>query len=141
MQAWGKALAAQLRLGDVVLLSGPLGTGKTTLTQGIGRGLKVEGEITSPTFVIARLHRGPLPLIHVDAYRLRPDGGAKIDPRVALDDLDLDSEHAVTVMEWGDDLGKVLADSFLQITISFLDDNTRELTYVGHGDRWAGVAL
>lgn len=141
MKAWGQRLAQQLRVGDVVLLSGPLGAGKTTLTQGIGQALGVEGEITSPTFVIARLHKGRTPLIHVDAYRLRPDGGGHIDPRVALDDLDLDAEHAVTVMEWGDDLGNVLADSYLLITIDFIDDQTRDLTATGHGDRWNGVAL
>lgn len=141
MRSWGTALASHLRAGDVVLLSGPLGAGKTTLTKGIGNGLHVIEEITSPTFVIARLHQAPIPLIHVDAYRLRADGGSHIDPRLALDDLDLDADHAVTVMEWGDDLGDVLADSYLLITISFVDENTRELTYTGHGDRWAGVTL
>ena len=73
-KAFGRSLAATLRAGDLVILSGPLGAGKTALTQGIGEGLGVAGRVTSPTFVIARVHRGPLPLVHVDAYRLRDSG-------------------------------------------------------------------
>src|SRR4029453_11950915 len=101
-----------LRAGDVLILSGDLGAGKTTLTQGIGRGLQVRGDITSPTFVIARVHPslvdGP-PLVHVDAYRL---GG--IDE---LDDLDLDTSlaDAVTVVEWGHGVAEGLADERLEV--------------------------
>lgn len=139
MQSLGARVAAQLDLGDVVLLSGPLGAGKTTFTRGLGRALGVEGEITSPTFVIARFHRGSVPLIHVDAYRLRAEGGGVIDPVLALEDLDLDSASAVTVMEWGEELGAVLSDSYLIININFIDDDTRRVDFVGHGSRWSGV--
>lgn len=141
MRELGASLAQHLRLGDVVILSGPLGAGKTTLTQGIGRGLNVEGEITSPTFIIARLHSGKRPLIHVDAYRLRADGGGAIDPHLALEDLDLDAESAITVMEWGDQLASVLSDSYLHLALSFVDDHTREVNVTGVGSRWEGVAL
>lgn len=112
MQALGADLGAVLRPGDVVVLDGPLGAGKTTLTQGIGHALGVRGAVTSPTFVIARVHPGPGPvLVHVDAYRL---GSA-----VEVDDLDLDADldAAVTVVEWG--LGKVegLAPERLEVSI------------------------
>lgn len=112
MRAVGASLARHLRAGDVVVLDGPLGAGKTTLTQGIGAALAVRGSVTSPTFVIARRHPGPGPdLVHVDAYRL---GGA-----VEVDDLDLDAdlERAVTVVEWG--AGKVegLSEDRLEVRI------------------------
>ncbi len=112
MRALGGQLAAHLRAGDVVVLDGPLGAGKTTLTQGIGRALAVRGAVTSPTFVIARRHPGPGPaLVHVDAYRLASGG--------EVDDLDLDEDldSAVTVIEWG--AGKVerLAPSRLEVRI------------------------
>ncbi len=110
----GRALGSILGAGDLVVLSGPLGAGKTTLTQGIAAGLGVRGPITSPTFVIARVHpslaEGPM-LVHVDAYRL---GG-----HAELDDLDLDTdlEHAVTVVEWGAGLAEGLGDSRLEISL------------------------
>ena len=110
MHALGSSIAGVLRAGDVVVLSGPLGAGKTTLTQGIGRGLNVRGDITSPTFVIARVHpstiNGPA-LVHVDAYRL----GSFIE----VDDLDLDAslDESVTVVEWGE--GKVEGLSLIHI--------------------------
>ncbi len=112
MRAVGASLAAHLRAGDVVVLDGPLGAGKTTLTQGIGAALAVRGSVTSPTFVIARRHPGPGPdLVHVDAYRL---GGA-----VEVEDLDLDADldRAVTVVEWG--AGKVegLSEDRLEVRI------------------------
>ena len=120
MRAVGRRLAAVLRAGDVVLLSGPLGAGKTTLTQGIGEGLRVRGPVTSPTFVIARVHpplaavrAGGLPaLVHADAYRL----GSAIE----LDDLDLDADTAtsVTVVEWGEGLAEGLAEDRLEIAIA-----------------------
>ncbi len=109
MEALGARLAAQLRAGDVVLLNGELGAGKTTLTRGIGAGLGVRGAVTSPTFVLARTHPredGP-PLVHVDAYRL---GGA-----AELDDLDLDFAGSIIVVEWG--AGLVDADEWLQIDL------------------------
>lgn len=114
MRTLGGELAARLRRGDLVVLSGELGAGKTTLTQGIGVGLGVRGEVTSPTFVIARVHPslidGPA-LVHVDAYRL---GGL-----AELDDLDLDTslEEVVTVVEWGEGLAETLSDSHLDVRI------------------------
>jgi tRNA threonylcarbamoyladenosine biosynthesis protein TsaE len=114
MREIGRALAAQLRAGDLVVLSGELGAGKTTFTQGLGAGLGVRGEVTSPTFVIARVHPtlgdGPA-LVHVDAYRL---GGLD-----ELDDLDLDAslDDAVTVVEWGEGLAEGLAESRLEVVI------------------------
>ncbi|HYN74860.1 MAG TPA: tRNA (adenosine(37)-N6)-threonylcarbamoyltransferase complex ATPase subunit type 1 TsaE [Candidatus Limnocylindria bacterium] len=136
--ALGRRLASVLRSGDLVVLSGGLGAGKTTLTQGIGRGLEVRGEVTSPTFVIARVHpslsEGP-DLVHVDAYRL----GSLVE----VDDLDLDASlpDAVTVVEWG--AGKVegLADDRLVVTLAraegSTDDETRTVALAGFGRRWA----
>jgi tRNA threonylcarbamoyladenosine biosynthesis protein TsaE len=114
MRALGCRLAGVLRAGDLVLLSGPLGAGKTTLTQGIGAGLGVRGSVTSPTFVIARVHpnlsAGP-DLVHADAYRL--------GSRAEVDDLDLDTDlaTAITVVEWGEGLVEDLAPSFLSVRI------------------------
>lgn len=128
LQEWGAALGRLLHAGDLVILSGGLGAGKTTLTQGIARGLQVRGPITSPTFVIARTHPslvdGP-PLVHVDAYRL---GGA-----AELDDLDLDTrlEDAVTIVEWGHDLAERLADQRLELQLSGNDSRTVAAGAVG----------
>jgi tRNA threonylcarbamoyladenosine biosynthesis protein TsaE len=115
MKAFGRRLAGLLRAGDLVLLSGPLGAGKTTLVQGIGEGLGVRGPVTSPTFVIARVHpslSGGPGLVHADAYRL--SGPAEVD------DLDLDASLArsVTVVEWGGGLADGLAADRLEITIT-----------------------
>jgi tRNA threonylcarbamoyladenosine biosynthesis protein TsaE len=134
-QAFGRRLAAVLRAGDLVLLTGPLGAGKTALAQGIGAGLGVRGAITSPTFVIARVHQGALPLVHADAYRL----GAAADPRAEIDDLDLDAsaEQAVTVVEWGEGLVEQLNDEYLQVRMDRLDDDTRVIDLVPHGGDWA----
>ena len=142
MHALGSSIAAVLRAGDVVVLSGPLGAGKTTLTQGIGRGLNVRGDITSPTFVIARVHpstiNGPA-LVHVDAYRL----GSFIE----VDDLDLDAslDESVTVVEWGEGKVEGLADDRLHVTIERQvgddEDDTRRVELVGVGSRWADVDL
>jgi tRNA threonylcarbamoyladenosine biosynthesis protein TsaE len=134
-RAFGRRLAALLRPGDLVLLTGPLGAGKTALAQGIGVGLKVRGDVTSPTFVIARLHRGEVPLLHADAYRL----GAKPDPRAEIDDLDLDAtaEDAVTVVEWGEGLVEHLSEAYLQIRIDRLDDDTRIVDLVPHAGDWS----
>ncbi|GAA4922652.1 tRNA (adenosine(37)-N6)-threonylcarbamoyltransferase complex ATPase subunit type 1 TsaE [Actinoplanes utahensis] len=134
-RAFGRRLAAVLRAGDLVLLTGPLGAGKTALVQGIGAGLGVQGPITSPTFVIARLHRGPVPLVHADAYRL----GDRPDPRAEIDDLDLDAsaDDAVTVIEWGAGMVEQLNDEYLQIRIDRLDDDTRVVELVPHGGDWA----
>jgi tRNA threonylcarbamoyladenosine biosynthesis protein TsaE len=115
MRDLGRRLAGVLRAGDLVLLAGPLGAGKTTLVQGIGEGLGVRGAVTSPTFVIARVHpslRGGPALVHADAYRLASP--------VEVDDLDLDASlgDSVTVVEWGGGLAEGLASERLEITIA-----------------------
>jgi tRNA threonylcarbamoyladenosine biosynthesis protein TsaE len=134
MQALGRALARLLTDGDLVVLTGDLGAGKTTLTQGIGAGLGVREDITSPTFVIARVHRGPLPLVHVDAYRLRDSG------RLDLDDLEIDEEldRAVVVVEWGEGVVERLSDSHLDVRLERRDDDVRVVTVEGVGPRWTG---
>ena len=136
-RAFGKELASTLRAGDLVVLSGPLGAGKTALTQGIGEGLGVTGRVTSPTFVIARVHRGPLPLVHVDAYRLRDSGSDSGD--FDLDDLEIDEEldRAVVVVEWGEGVVERLSDSHLDVRIDRRDDDVRVVTVAGVGPRWA----
>jgi tRNA threonylcarbamoyladenosine biosynthesis protein TsaE len=132
---FGRRLAGILRAGDLVLLTGPLGAGKTALVQGIGAGLGVQGAVTSPTFVIARVHRGRPPLVHADAYRL----GDRADPRAEIDDLDLDAsaEDAVTVVEWGAGLVEQLNDEYLQVSLDRLDDDTRVLELSPYGGDWA----
>jgi tRNA threonylcarbamoyladenosine biosynthesis protein TsaE len=162
MRDLGERLAGLLRAGDLVVLSGSLGAGKTTLTQGIGAGLGVRGPVTSPTFVIARQHpslRGGPDLVHADAYRL--------GSRAEVDDLDLDTDVAtsVTVVEWGEGLVEDLAPSFLQIAISAEQpsseqsgasqpgggqpgadqpagdgDELRTVRVLGWGDRWRDAA-
>jgi tRNA threonylcarbamoyladenosine biosynthesis protein TsaE len=129
-RALGRRLAAVLRAGDLVVLTGPLGAGKTALAQGIGAGLGVSGEVTSPTFVIARVHRGPLPLVHVDAYRI----GAVAE----IDDLDLDAslDDSVTLVEWGEGLVERLAEAYLEVRIERRDDESRVIELVPHGGDW-----
>ncbi len=140
MEALGERIGAQLRAGDAVLLVGPLGAGKTTLTRGIGRALGARGTVQSPTFVLARTHRtaaGP-DLQHVDAYRLLDDA----DDEAELDDLDLDLEGAITVAEWGAPLEHAL-ESWLRVDIergTALDDtedaSPRTVRLRGHGPAW-----
>jgi tRNA threonylcarbamoyladenosine biosynthesis protein TsaE len=112
----GERIAADLRPGDLVVLTGPLGAGKTSLTQGLAAGLDVRGSVTSPTFVLARQHRGPVPLLHVDAYRLRDAGARALD----LADLDLEDalEQGVVVVEWGEGLVEELSSSRLTVVLS-----------------------
>lgn len=133
----GQQLGSQLRAGDLILLNGPLGAGKTVLVQGIGSALGFN-EVTSPTFVISRIHKGPLSLIHVDAYRLLESGNAAL----YLDDLDLDTprESAVTVIEWGGAESARLSDDRLEIEIDRTDEE-REVTIRAVGPRWAGFKL
>ena len=153
MRELGRRLAPLLRPGDLVLLTGPLGAGKTTLAQGIGAGLGVAGPVLSPTFVIARVHRdGRMPMVHVDAYRL-----GSVDE---VDDLDLDASLAesVTLVEWGTGLVEGLADDWLEVRIDRAagggpagaepaggelagGDERRTVEVVGVGDRWAEVDL
>jgi tRNA threonylcarbamoyladenosine biosynthesis protein TsaE len=160
MRALGRSLATVLRAGDLVILSGGLGAGKTTLTQGIGEGLGVRGPITSPTFVIARVHppagagragRGPA-LVHADAYRI----GSALE----LDDLDLDTDTAssVTVVEWGEGLAEGLSADRLEITITAEAPEASQASETGDpddgapdvprivrisavGERWEGINL
>jgi tRNA threonylcarbamoyladenosine biosynthesis protein TsaE len=137
MFALGAKIGASLKAGDLILINGPLGAGKTLLTQGIGSALGISG-ITSPTFVISRVHPGEIDLIHVDAYRLLIDGQANL----YLDDLDLDSAlpESVTVVEWGGSESARLSEDRLEINI----DRTTEIRQVGavsFGDRWAGFSL
>lgn len=131
----GQSISAHLKAGDLLLINGPLGAGKTVLAQGIGKGLGIT-DITSPTFVISRTHAGALPMIHVDAYRLIDTD----NPNLYLDDLDLDTENSVTVVEWGGSESARLNEDRLEITI----DRTTEIRQVeikAIGARWNGFAL
>lgn len=151
MRDLGRALAGLLRAGDLLVLSGDLGAGKTTLTQGIGAGLRVRGDITSPTFVIARVHpslTGGPSLVHVDAYRLAS--------MAEVDDLDLDATLAesVTVVEWGEGMVEELASDRLEVRLTrphgslggpdaapTEGDEPRRVELAGFGGRWQGVPL
>jgi tRNA threonylcarbamoyladenosine biosynthesis protein TsaE len=137
MHKLGAQIGEQLKPGDLLLLSGPLGAGKTALTQGIGRALGIKN-ITSPTFVISRIHPGKIPLVHVDAYRLQ--GGST----AIFDDLDLESylPTSITVVEWGEGLADRLADDYLEIQIEFgANDGQRLVSLISHGQRFAGFKL
>lgn len=147
-RAFGLALAGILRAGDLVMLTGDLGAGKTTLTQGLGKGLGIRGQVASPTFIIAREHPnlgdGPA-LVHVDAYRL-----GSLDEVDALD-LDSSLDEAVTVVEWGSGLVEGISDERIEIQLNRphgglesmdleeadAETGTRELILTAHGDRWA----
>ena len=137
----GRRLAGVLRRGDLVILTGELGAGKTTLAQGLGDGLQVRGSVSSPTFVIARVHPslvdGPT-LVHVDAYRL---GGVD-----ELDDLDLDAslDDAVTVVEWGEGVAEGLAEDRLEVHLtrsSGAEDEMRRVRVTPVGERWRAAGL
>jgi tRNA threonylcarbamoyladenosine biosynthesis protein TsaE len=132
MRGVGVRLAELLEPGDLLILTGDLGAGKTLMTQGIGAGLGVQGRVLSPTFVIARVHPdGRIPLVHVDAYRL--SGVAEVD------DLDLDAslEDSVTVVEWGEGLAEDLADARLAVHIArSIDGEDRVVTMTPYGERW-----
>ena len=137
MHELGARIGKELVAGDLLLISGTLGAGKTSLTQGIGQALGIKN-ITSPTFVISRIHQGEIPLVHVDAYRLQGDSTA------IFDDLDLESylPTSITVVEWGEGLADRLADQYLEIAIEFgASDDQRLVSIVGHGSRFAEFEL
>lgn len=135
MHQLGVKLSAHLRAGDLVLVNGPLGAGKTVLAQGVGAGLGITG-ITSPTFVISRVHKAAVPFIHVDAYRLVDSE----NPNLYLDDLDLDIAGSITFIEWGGAESARLSEDRLEITIDRSEDERKvEITPVG--SRWAGFLL
>lgn len=134
---FGRALGRSLRAGDLVLLAGPLGAGKTTLTRGIADGLGVGGRVSSPTFVLARVHpagEAGVALVHVDAYRLGGDLSQ-------LDDLDLDTEleRSALVVEWGEGSAERLSDDYLVVRLDRRDDDVRVVTLEPHGT-WASRA-
>lgn len=138
MHELGVKLANKLQAGDLVILIGPLGAGKTTLTRGVGDGLGVEGNVSSPTFVIARTHKreNQAPLIHVDAYRL----GSPAE----LDDLDIPFSTSIVLVEWGKGLTQDISDNWLEVEL--VRDTTgatedRQVTITGFGDRWLGVTI
>jgi tRNA threonylcarbamoyladenosine biosynthesis protein TsaE len=135
MHQLGVLLSAQLRAGDLVHVNGPLGAGKTVLAQGVGAGLGITG-ITSPTFVISRVHKAAVPFIHVDAYRLVDSE----NPNIYLDDLDLDIAGSITLIEWGGAESARLSDDRLEITIDRSDD-VRKVEIKPIGSRWAGFSI
>jgi tRNA threonylcarbamoyladenosine biosynthesis protein TsaE len=137
MHELGARIGALLKPADVILLNGALGAGKTVLVQGIAQALGISG-VTSPTFVISKVYEAPLPLIHVDVYRLLESNKAAL----FLDDLDLDSdrENAVTVIEWGGAESARLSDERLEITID-RSDEVRNVTFNCIGKRWAGFSV
>ena len=137
MHNLGAKIGAQLIAGDLILLNGDLGAGKTVLVQGIAQSLGIEG-VTSPTFVISKNYPGSLPLIHVDVYRLLDSGKAAL----FLDDLDLDSdrENSVTIIEWGGAESARLSDQRLEITID-RSDEVRKVSFNCVGERWSGFSV
>jgi tRNA threonylcarbamoyladenosine biosynthesis protein TsaE len=135
MYQLGVKLSAHLRAGDLVLVNGPLGAGKTVLAQGVGAGLGVTG-VTSPTFVISRVHKAAIPFIHVDAYRLVDSE----NPNLYLDDLDLDIANSITVIEWGGAESARLSEDRLEVTID-RSNEARSVEIKAVGPRWAGFLL
>ena len=135
MHQLGEKLSAHLRAGDLVLVNGPLGAGKTVLAQGVGAGLGIAG-ITSPTFVISRVHKAAVPFIHVDAYRLVDSE----NPNLYLDDLDLDIAESITLIEWGGAESARLSEDRLEITID-RSDEVRKVEITPIGTRWTGFKL
>ena len=139
MHHLGLSLAQQFVAGDLVVLTGPLGAGKTTLSRGIGEGLGVLGTVNSPTFVIARTHKrtnGGPELVHVDAYRLKS--------AAELDDLDIDFANSITLVEWGKGLTDGITEDWLDIEIErdhTGESETREVLITGYGQRWAEVGI
>jgi len=135
MHQLGQRLSTHLRAGDLVLVNGPLGAGKTVLAKGVGAGLGITG-ITSPTFVISRVHKAAVPFIHVDAYRLVDSE----NPNLYLDDLDLDIAGSITLIEWGGAESARLSQDRLEISID-RSDEARKVEIKAVGTRWAGFSL
>ena len=135
MHQLGQKLSTHLRAGDLVLVNGPLGAGKTVLAQGVGAGLGITG-ITSPTFVISRVHKAVVPFIHVDAYRLVDSD----NPNLYLDDLDLDIAGSITLIEWGGAESARLSQDRLEISIDRSEEE-RKVEIKAVGTRWAGFSL
>lgn len=139
MHELGVSLSKQFRAGDLVVLVGALGAGKTTLTRGVGDGLHAIGNVSSPTFVIARTHRcenTDVPMVHVDAYRL---GSA-----AELDDLDIDFEKSIVLVEWGKGLLEGISEDWLEIEIDrdhSGESDIREVKITGFGNRWSAVTF
>ena len=139
MRDLGARLATRLQPGDIVVLRGNLGAGKTAFTQGIGRQLGIN-DVTSPTFVISRTHKANIPLIHVDAYRLLGNSSQNFE----IDDLDLQTarESAITVIEWGEEVATRLNEDYLLVDIAFGDkEDERIVEFQGRGQRWEGFKL
>jgi tRNA threonylcarbamoyladenosine biosynthesis protein TsaE len=134
MNEFGIRVARILKAGDLVILTGPLGAGKTTFTRGVGEGLKAIGNVSSPTFVIARTHKrenSSVPLVHVDAYRLSSVH--------EFDDLDIDIENSIVLVEWGRGFAEALADSWLDIEIerdTTGESEVRTVTVIANGERF-----
>jgi tRNA threonylcarbamoyladenosine biosynthesis protein TsaE len=139
MHALGIRIGKQLRAGDLVVLVGPLGAGKTTLTRGVGEALGAIGNVSSPTFVIARTHKrenGEAPMVHVDAYRL-----SSADE---LDDLDIDFPNSIVLVEWGKGMLDDISENLLEVEIArdhTGESEVREVTITGIGERWQGVGF
>lgn len=130
MQVFGQKLAGLLSKGDMVLLNGSLGAGKTTMTRGIGKGLNAKGTIQSPTFVLARTHEteSGIPFVHVDAYRL---GSA-----VELDDLDIDFENSIVVIEWPRDFTQGVSENWLEVELIRDRDSDARMVKVSGFGKW-----
>ncbi len=139
MHALGIRIGKKLQAGDLVVLVGPLGAGKTTLTRGVGEALGAIGNVSSPTFVIARTHKresGEAPMVHVDAYRL---GSAD-----ELDDLDIDFPNSIVLVEWGKGMLDGISENLLEVAIErdhTGESETREVTVTGIGERWSEVSF
>jgi tRNA threonylcarbamoyl adenosine modification protein YjeE len=139
MHEFGSKLAGILKAGDLVILTGPLGAGKTTFTRGVGEGLRAIGNVSSPTFVIARTHKrenSEVPLVHVDAYRL--------SSLHEFDDLDIDIDHSIVLVEWGRGFAEELAESWLDIEIGrdhTGESDIRDVTITAHGSRFENARL
>ena len=135
MVGFAQKLAATLNIGDLLLLDGPLGAGKTYLAQEVMKSLGVTEYVTSPTFVMVKSYQGKIPINHIDAYRLLD----LPNPRQAFDELDIDIDSSLTIVEWGGDFD--LTGNALKIEIRIDPDDSRTLTLTGSDSRWAGLKV